>query len=254
MLNEPPVFSQEIAQSILINLDDRTIDQRGDIGSVLRSEAMKAAVAAMRDTSLDPENEMAREMVARICGLAAEKLDRVRFEAAKCLQDNRIIFGLEHLELPYSPLHDILFPPRPNSEHRNITGPESVSTITYFTSLLSHTSSDSSLCFPLLRGLITTTGSSSDALMQTSRIALLSHTAALSNPILETFCNVLAVDLLRASLTDERLCIPTLETINFLLETTVLHRLIGTEFRFVGFCSFCHLVSVADGTNEWVVS
>ncbi|CZT43419.1 related to tubulin-folding cofactor D (chaperone) [Rhynchosporium secalis] len=62
-------------------LDDFTITAQGDIGSKVRIEAVKAITASGTSS----------RFYGRVMRLAAEKLDRVRREGAKCL-------GLEHLE------------------------------------------------------------------------------------------------------------------------------------------------------------
>lgn len=73
-------------------LQDYTIDQRGDIGSLVRMEAIDAVTMILRKKLLNVEEE--QKLIARICGLAVEKLDKVRYRAWGCLQPNWDIFGL----------------------------------------------------------------------------------------------------------------------------------------------------------------
>lgn len=67
-------------------LNDFTVDQRGDVGSKVRLEAIDAANVALSRNLLSLETR--RSLLAQIVSLAAEKLDRVRFKAWKCVQNN----------------------------------------------------------------------------------------------------------------------------------------------------------------------
>lgn len=79
------VCTASLLEGIQIGLDDYTLDERGDIGSLVRVEAIDAAGIALQKGLV--ESVKARQiMVARICGLAVEKLDKVRYRAALCLQ------------------------------------------------------------------------------------------------------------------------------------------------------------------------
>ena len=74
-------------------LDDYMIDHRGDVGSQVRIAAIDAAGVALRNQLV--QSSISREyMVARLCSLAAEKLDKVRLEASKCLQASWSVLGL----------------------------------------------------------------------------------------------------------------------------------------------------------------
>lgn len=83
---------------------------------------------------------------------------------------------------------------------------------------------------PLLKGFFTSAGSGSNTLMQACRMALLEHTSSLSRDDLESFCRTL-VDILRDSVANERVSIPVMNVISFLLETDVLRRLSETSFK-----------------------
>ena len=90
-------------------LDDYTIDQRGDIGSLVRMEAIATAQTAIeKDVVLNISQRQA--MIAKICGLAVEKLDKVRLMAARCLQKNWARFGLaSHQQLYAATLNRIRY-------------------------------------------------------------------------------------------------------------------------------------------------
>ena len=63
------------------------------MGSLIRVEAIDAIAVVLRKGLLSVRERQG--MAARICGLAVEKLDKVRFRAWKCLQANWGFFGLD---------------------------------------------------------------------------------------------------------------------------------------------------------------
>lgn len=80
-------MTAEIAEILLSCLNDYTTDRRGDIGSLVRLEAIDAIGVALSHNLLS-DLEPRRSLLARICGLAVEKLDKVRFRAWTCLHDH----------------------------------------------------------------------------------------------------------------------------------------------------------------------
>lgn len=79
-------MTENIAQSLVGFLNDYTTDRRGDIGSLVRLEGIQAAkVVLQRKTSVTNPCHV-QDIVGCLCRLAAEKLDKVRFEAWLCLQ------------------------------------------------------------------------------------------------------------------------------------------------------------------------
>lgn len=86
------VISESLSQALHACLSDYTTDRRGDVGSLIRLEAIDATAVVLKKGLLCMRES--QDMAARICGLAVEKLDRVRFRAWNCLRDNWDIFGL----------------------------------------------------------------------------------------------------------------------------------------------------------------
>ena len=86
------MISGKLSQALHACLSDYTIDRRGDIGSLIRLEAIDATAVILKKGLLSISER--RAMAARICGLAVEKLDKVRFRAWSCLQANWEIFDL----------------------------------------------------------------------------------------------------------------------------------------------------------------
>ncbi len=85
-----------ISEALAEALQDYTTDQRGDIGSLVRLEALYASRAISQGLGFDdyPATEI-KTLVALVCTLAAEKLDKVRFHAWKFIMDAWDLLGLE---------------------------------------------------------------------------------------------------------------------------------------------------------------
>jgi hypothetical protein len=76
-----------IVEKIKEFLNDYTTDRRGDIGSSIRMEAIEA-VKVILELEVTPHSRRPylKAMIGHIARLAAEKLDKVRFQAWTCLQ------------------------------------------------------------------------------------------------------------------------------------------------------------------------
>ena len=72
-------------------LNDYTNDSRlGDIGSGVRMEAISTATFALRTVHAlrtKANQALRKKIIYRVCSLATESLDKVRFRAATCLQE-----------------------------------------------------------------------------------------------------------------------------------------------------------------------
>ncbi|OAX78461.1 hypothetical protein ACJ72_07230 [Emergomyces africanus] len=78
-------------------LNDYTTDRRGDIGSFIRLEAIEAVNVILKSKVLPGTAPMyLKDLMSCVVRLAAEKLDKVRFHAWKCLQT----FWETSLDLP----------------------------------------------------------------------------------------------------------------------------------------------------------
>lgn len=78
------VSTIDISMVVFESLSDYKIDEKGDVGSLVRAIAIDA-VAMLLGKNL--VQETIRNMLAgRVCTLAAEKLDKVRWSAWKCLE------------------------------------------------------------------------------------------------------------------------------------------------------------------------
>ena len=86
------MITENLSQALNACLGDYTTDRRGDVGSLIRLEAIDAAAVVLNKGLLNMSERQC--MAARLCGLAVEKLDKVRFRAWNCLQANWVVFGL----------------------------------------------------------------------------------------------------------------------------------------------------------------
>lgn len=79
--------TDDIVDHFIGFLNDYTTDRRGDIGSLLRLEAIQAARTILRkDSELGSRSSRVEKIIGCLCRLAAEKLDKVRVKAWLCLQ------------------------------------------------------------------------------------------------------------------------------------------------------------------------
>lgn len=80
-------LDDHLVQAIEQSLNDYTTDQRGDIGSLLRLEAIDSVIQLVENLrAMSNSTGFFRRLIIPIARLAAEKLDKVRFQAWTCLQ------------------------------------------------------------------------------------------------------------------------------------------------------------------------
>lgn len=96
-------------------------------------------------------------------------------------------------------------------------------------SLCSHHLTQDWIRKPLLGGYVTSAGAGSESLLRASRAAFVLFTEPLDLATLAIHCTYL-IDLIRDNITNDRLAVPTLEFVAFLLEAGVLQRLRDEDF------------------------
>ncbi|KAJ5802960.1 Tubulin-specific chaperone D C-terminal [Penicillium pulvis] len=194
-------FTQTIAHSLPGFLNDYTTDRRGDIGSLIRIEAIE--VARILELKLSPSTPIVFELAGCLCRLACEKLDKVRLQASLCLQD----CFWEMVEF--------------NPFDRKFEHVSDVSSQEYFFQLLSSWGQEW-LRLPLLQGLATSAVAGAEGLVRASRAALIqflnSHNPHSDPNILVEVLQVLST-VLSDNLPDDRYAIPIIELIAFLLDS-----------------------------------
>ena len=218
-----------VVQALHACLNDYTTDRRGDVGSLIRLEAIDATAVILRKGLLSVRERQG--MAARICGLAVEKLDKVRFRAWNCLQANWGVFGLDIKPQTY--VYDSLWTRYLVDYSKSLISDSSqTSTIEYFLQFLSLCSEPLTqewIRKPLLEGYVTSAGAGSESLLGASRAAFTSYTELLDLAELATICTDLT-DLIRENISNDRLAVPALEFVAFLFEADVLQRLRDEDF------------------------
>ena len=172
-----------------------------------------------------------QNMAARICGLAVEKLDKVRFRAWSCLRTNWGIFGLGTKSQKC--VKPCLFTGQYTHHSQSLMSDVSpTSTVEYFLHILSLCSdhlTQSWVSKPLLEGYVTSGGAGSESLLAASRAAFMLYTETLDLATLTTLCTYLT-EVIRENIFNDRLAVPTLDFFAFLFEAGVLQRLRDRKF------------------------
>ncbi|PYI26361.1 tubulin-specific chaperone D [Aspergillus indologenus CBS 114.80] len=191
-------ITDSLVNHLVTLLNDYTTDRRGDVGSLVRLEAIQAAgIILPKDAGCSREDF--RAIVGCLCRLAAEKLDKVRIAAWLCLQSF------------WETAED--FPPLLNKyDHFS-----HVSTAEYFLQLLS-LQKIPWLRIPLFQGLATSAVAGSEGLIRASRAALVKSFCLEQQ---QQYLLALLTDLSRilaTNLQDDRYAIPVMEFVGFILD------------------------------------
>jgi hypothetical protein len=219
-VESPESLDADIAQSICnaVNqgLNDYTIDERGDIGSLVRLQSITCASTILSSPAFRHHVELIQIISADIYRLSLEKLDRVRLLAAQC--------RASYLDLFSTPTNDI----------------PSVSSSTYFSAALlpiSISSTPQWIQHALLQGIVSSAGSSAEPLLQSSRhilaIYLTQTTPAHFEGLLTTYSQILKSFLLPALNLNLH---PALELLAYILSARL---------------PFHHALTNAESTFKW---
>lgn len=208
-----------ITDALHVALNDHTVTERGDVGSLVRLEALNA-IRTVGEAGLfrDQATESDYQIYADVLRLSLEKLDKVRARAAAIIAEGSLA---------------------PCSKIAVLTV-DDVSSKAYFSqALATMQSTDSSIVREsICRGLVGSAGMASESVVQNSREALLDFAMAL--PVTSSFekenftlvnfaaCLVLV---LKKELDNDKVLLPLLEVWAFLFDMQIMHRLIPTEFK-----------------------
>ncbi|RDH34842.1 tubulin folding cofactor D C terminal-domain-containing protein [Aspergillus welwitschiae] len=186
--------TDDILNHLVRFLNDYTTDRRGDIGSLIRLEAIQAAKSVLDAGSrLTNQVHGVQNIIGCLCRLAAEKLDKGYWETAN---------GFPPLIRKYD-----------HFSH--------VSSAEYLLQLLQLQSIDW-LRQPLFQGLATSAVAGSEGLIRSSRSALVQSIQEAEDPqtaVLAMIKDLAAI--LGEYLQDDRFAIPVLELLAFLLDSFV---------------------------------
>ncbi|RMZ11612.1 hypothetical protein D0860_03304 [Hortaea werneckii] len=199
-----------IIQAIHRGTRDYTVDERGDVGSLVRLQALSCASSVFEyGSKRNLPKEMLNVLRTDVARLSLEKLDRVRIAAARCRHE---WLGSEWA------VRDVA----------------SVSTEDYFAAILSPLGAenrDSSLEGALLEGCISCAGISGERLLQASRLALVELLCDADDALLAVHMTTFA-GILKNMLTDATHMHPALELLGFLLDMQIPQRLADrTDFK-----------------------
>jgi hypothetical protein len=203
-----------IAQAIHTGLTDYTIDERGDVGSLVRLQALTCVSLLLSLDLLHQDSEHRQLLQSDILRLSLEKLDRVRGRAAMYRQQC----------LP---------------QEYNVHDADNINSKTYLSSALSPIFDPN--CQPwarraLLEGAISCAGISGESLLQTSREliveALDTTTTQHLHLILTTYSEILRDILSSSTPNSTNLMLPALDLLAFLLDMRFPQKLADAQTGF----------------------
>ncbi|KAI9787282.1 MAG: hypothetical protein M1816_007696 [Peltula sp. TS41687] len=100
------ILGNSITHSLYMCLDDYTIDSRGDIGSLVRLQAINAISLVLKtDVARNVllKDNRKQSVLSRVVRLSAEKMDKVRVQAVACLHEAFVHFHPSLLDTLYAP-------------------------------------------------------------------------------------------------------------------------------------------------------
>lgn len=201
-------------------LNDYTITERGDIGSLVRLEALDTVSIARDHGYFHDQGTIPNDGIyADVIRLSLEKLDKIRVRAAQ----------LSHK-----------YPSAEENTTPHTATDIDVSSRAYFAKALSmlQLSGNSSFGESVCSGFVSSAGMGSESVIHASRAALVDYVEALPNmcvsdiqqfTLLDFVTSV--ADLLKRNLENDRVLLPVLEVIAFLFDMQAMQRLRNTSFR-----------------------
>jgi len=210
----------QIAKALRTALNDYTVTERGDVGSLVRLEALSTIGTAWEHNILDG-SAFENDLRADVIRLSLEKLDKIRLRAAQVLgkatwmHQRGMVYNLS----------------------------DGTSSYAYFAGTLAllQTTRDPAITEAICLGFVTSAGMGSESVVQNSRAALLDAADAWSAEDIEgdkthfslvDFSNCL-LGLLKVNLEAERVVLPLLEVFSFLFDMQVLQRLMSSSFKYI---------------------
>ena len=222
-------MSHKLIPALETALQDYTMDQRGDIGSILRLEAISVLqeVAMQRER---PASKVLNPSLQVLSTLAGEKLDKVRSAAWRCFSRLWKLLD-DRYTSDWSGVSE-----QANESRESIEGVrcedfgiDQITSRAYFTNLMTFLRFRN-LRSSLLKGVVTSLSGGSEAVLAASRNAFSDFVGGLDRHQLAIFCQSFE-SLMRDNLYNERLVVPILESLTFLLDTNILQKSPDSIFR-----------------------
>ncbi|KAH4400467.1 hypothetical protein HBH92_234040 [Parastagonospora nodorum] len=210
------LVENQIIAALHIALNDYTITERGDVGSLVRTAALRNVGAGWAAGNLQLEgSEVHQKVHADVYRLSLEKLDKIRGVASRILR-MRI----------------------PSSFEKSETPSEDVSSVKYFHDALQVflSTTQDTVKEAIILGYVSSAGLGSESVTHNARKALLRFFAALQvdSAIVTSQLSVADVanymlQLFKSNIDNDRVLLPLLETIAFLFDMRVLQRLVSSS-------------------------
>jgi hypothetical protein len=201
-----------LTDALHTGLTDYTIDERGDVGSLVRLQALACVSSLLSLRLLNLDHKDNQQLLADTLRLSLEKLDRVRGRAAACRQQC----------LP--PVYQV-------QSYDNINSK------TYLRSALQPIFTSNTQPWArraLLEGAISCAGISSESLLQASREAIADFSTTAEprhlHAILTTFSEILRDILSSSTANATNLMLPALDLLAFLLDMRIPQQL-DSDFK-----------------------
>lgn len=226
-LTQSPDLLQSVAVCCASALNDYTINERGDIGALLRSEALRCVFPSVMRSSSNVQSGPSLLCYLSAVRLSLEKLDKLRLEALNVFCDPRLE------ALPWMPFDR-------SKVSQSLPG---VSSDDHFSAVAAFLSAERSRTLSseviqainkaILEGLLNSAGSGSSTILPIARSAFadaLDHMDEYPSTSQGTNCSLFGIaeimtNLIQENHSNERVLIPALELLAFILETGSLHRL-----------------------------
>ena len=193
-----------ICAAIHKGLNDYTIDERGDVGSLVRLQCISCASHILKAQALEQicHSESEGTLEADIYRLSLEKLDRVRLQAAQCRS--------QHRDLSFS-VPDIA----------------SASSQSYFEAALQplwHDDPPAYILKAVMQGCISCAGLGAESILQAARSVLTKGLDAADDAKLEAIMSTFTT-VMKDQLAEGANLLPALELLAFLLDMQIPQRL-----------------------------
>jgi len=210
----------QIGSALHVALNDYTITERGDVGSLVRLEALNTVRVAWKCSILDDEeSEWGHRIYADVIRLSLEKLDKMRVTAAHVLRESSPRWADQDIS----------------------TRADDVSSATYFLTTLrlllrtKYSLVREAICI----GYVHSAGMGSESVVQHARAALVDFIDTLPNETDGETGPFSLIDLvscltrlIKENLGDDRRLLPLLEVMAFLFDMQIVQRLPATRFSF----------------------
>ena len=209
-----PAVQRQITTALHIALNDYTITERGDVGSLVRLEALETVRLGWLSGALATnDTEPSQQLYANVLRLSLEKLDKVRSRAARVLAAHK--------------------------PHQDTTNSSDVSSTAYFAKALQklHPPSSPLIQEAICLGLVTSLSMGSESVVANARAALVTNIDTLPATSTHQYSLLSLMTclttLMRSNIDNDRVLVPLLDTMAFCFDMHILQRLEDTSYKYI---------------------